>query len=410
MTTTINQAYINALLADASYVENLGNGQTGEILLNNRDLIGRMTLTQAKFIADNFTVVSAEDKPDAPFGSSFEGVVWRGNAGTDYAGQIYVSMRGSQQITDFLVDGDLATSGAARAQVLDMVNWWLRITTPAGQMAKQISEYNYGLTNTWAYVYTTSVPGEGLVPANATLNVNGHSLGGHLASAFARIFGGQADMASVNTFNSAGFLPGSESVFNKLQDLLGTGLPTYASNVQNNFFAQNGINVTTNTFWFNQIGQRISLFNEEGTGFPNHYMYKLTDALALANTLKKIDSSLTFTTLGTLFSQGENKTVASLEGVLDGLRKLILGLNITPTPISDAGDSPDRKTFFQNLQDLQNSSAFKALAGKLQIIATTANAESAKSDFGQFLSLYYLTPFTVSTPDAGSQAKLLLTQ
>ncbi|RCS56718.1 hypothetical protein [Parvibium lacunae] len=118
MTTTINQAYINALLADAVYAndnQGLKNGQTGQIL--ESVIQKRMTPTQAKFIADNFTVVSAEDKPDAPFGSSFEGVVWRGNAGTDYAGQIYVSMRGSQQITDFLVDGDLATSGATYSQM-----------------------------------------------------------------------------------------------------------------------------------------------------------------------------------------------------------------------------------------------------------------------------------------------------
>ncbi|RCS56716.1 hypothetical protein [Parvibium lacunae] len=114
MTVTINQAYINALLADAVYVD-LTSGMTVADLKSA--LAPRMTETQAKFIADNFTVVSAEDKPDAPFGSSFEGVVWRGNAGTEYAGQIYVSMRGSQQITDFLVDGDLATSGATYSQM-----------------------------------------------------------------------------------------------------------------------------------------------------------------------------------------------------------------------------------------------------------------------------------------------------
>ena len=39
---------------------------------------------------------------------------------------------------DILADGDLAALGLAHAQLVDMVNWWLRETTPTTQMAKQI--------------------------------------------------------------------------------------------------------------------------------------------------------------------------------------------------------------------------------------------------------------------------------
>lgn len=107
MTTTINDTYINALLADASYVSNLNLALTPNDLTTA--LTGRMTPTLAKYIGDNFSVVSQV----GGLASSFDATVWRGNAGTPYAGQIYVSTRGTQEAPDFLADGDLATSGLA---------------------------------------------------------------------------------------------------------------------------------------------------------------------------------------------------------------------------------------------------------------------------------------------------------
>ncbi len=62
---------------------------------------------------------------------------------------------------------------------------------------------------------------------------------------------------------------------------------------QTNFFAQNGINVTTNDWWFTQMGTRTGLEQEESTGTPNHSMYRLTDLLALGAALEKLDSSFT---------------------------------------------------------------------------------------------------------------------
>ena len=57
---------------------------------------------------------------------------------------------------------------------------------------------------------------------------------------------------------------------------------------QTNYFAENGINFTTNNWWFTQMGQRVGLFQEEGTGLTNHYMYRLTDMLALGNALENL--------------------------------------------------------------------------------------------------------------------------
>ena len=118
--TTIEQTYINALLADATYVENLVDGAPADRLA--LALSPRMTPTLAKFIGDNFVVASHVEFGDV-YASGFDATVWRGRADTPYAGKIYVSMQGTMGLQDFLTDAQLAISGNAGQQIIDMVNW-----------------------------------------------------------------------------------------------------------------------------------------------------------------------------------------------------------------------------------------------------------------------------------------------
>ena len=92
----------------------------------------RMTGTLAEYIGSNFTVVTHKDTSDI-IGSGFYATVWR-----DEAGKIYVSMTGSVPGADFITDADLTITGVAGAQIVDMVNWWLKNTTAIGEVAKQI--------------------------------------------------------------------------------------------------------------------------------------------------------------------------------------------------------------------------------------------------------------------------------
>ena len=134
--TTISKSYIHALLADATY-KNVTPS------MNRDDVVGilseRMTPTLAKFIADTFEVHSAIDTPDAiGAGSGFDATVWKGRAGTPFEGQVFVSTRGTEPKAggqDFLANVDLALNDAARAQIVDMVNWWLRETASEGASA-----------------------------------------------------------------------------------------------------------------------------------------------------------------------------------------------------------------------------------------------------------------------------------
>jgi hypothetical protein len=107
--TTIHDTYINALLADATYVDDLQRGMTGVALRDK--LAGRMTSEQAAYIGDNFSVVAQV----SGLNSSFEATIWK-----DKSGQVYVSMRGTQGVPDFAADGDLGTSGLAHQQLADV--------------------------------------------------------------------------------------------------------------------------------------------------------------------------------------------------------------------------------------------------------------------------------------------------
>ena len=321
----IQSAYINALLADAAYID-LPIGTIVQDQLEDKEgtLSRRMTPQLAKFIADNFEVISNEYKNDFPgLGSGFDAIVWKGRKGTPYEGKVFVSTRGTQPGEDmFGADLDLALSSSARSQIIDMVNWWLRETTPATETVRQLVNIPTPTGVPIPSPLSLVVPG---LPAQGTgrltgvnsISINGHSLGGHLASAFARIFGGSLSVEHISTFNSAGFLQSKAEVFFKnIDNLLDKGLPMSAvPDKQTNYFAENGINFTTNNWWFTQMGQRVGLFQEEGMGLTNHYMYRLTDMLALGNAREKLAPDLIIEALNQIVSSGSHIAKGSLEGV-----------------------------------------------------------------------------------------------
>jgi trimeric autotransporter adhesin len=287
----ISNAFVNALLADASYVDELA-GKTGQPL---SDLLkARMTQELADFISSNFKVITQIDSSDY-IGSGFDATVWRG-VSAEFLGQTYVSMRGSQGPADFIVDIDLSLPGSvADAQIIDMVNWWRGITTPAGQAIDTLVRVP-SPPNTYVLLWVPLLStGTGELAGVTNVIVNGHSLGGHLASTFARLFGNSVAIDAVSTFNSAGFAVDASEALQSFEAKLGYNVSVgrFLDEVQTNYFAVNGLNLTTNTI-VNQIGRRTELFNENSTTLiPNHFMYKLSDALALGTGLANLIFSAT---------------------------------------------------------------------------------------------------------------------
>lgn len=397
----INDAFINAILADATYALDT-NGledKAGEDLKNL--LSKRMTPDLAEYIADNFTVVTHRESGDV-LGSGFDATVWKRNSDNKY----FVSMQGTTGLQDFINDVDLTATGTATAQVMDMVNWWLKITTPENEQAQQLM-YLAGPGNVAVIAPALSVDGSGLLSNIDSVSVSGHSLGGHLATSFARIFGGSLQIDSLDTFNSAGFNINSPWIFSQLALLLGPGvsLSSYHSG-QNNFYAENGISATTRDLLNIEPGARIPLANEESDfAINNHFMYKISDLLALGNVMQSLDSSLSFEKLNKILDSGANETQGSIEGVLDGIRKT-LGIFSSPTPAGDVSDSEvSRIAYYQNLFALQDKITSSALISDVQIkLSSAITADLAKNDFSAFLTLYNLSPVYLVGGSAALQA------
>lgn len=339
---SISTAYINALLADASYVRIVNRAP------DDSDIRDRLTPTQATYLAANFTVKASHQSPTG----GFDAVVWEGKNGTEYAGKTFVSMRGTQGTQDQLDDGRLAASGVPNEQIVDMVNWWLRINAPSSNTNVAQIEYRpfasldpltgAVLLPAGFALSEQTVAGTGELASTTTIaGVNGHSLGGYLSTAFAGIFGNSINIQTINTYNSAGFSNvAAQNIKNSFDQIaVALNLNGYFASVdgiQKNYLGANGVNFTTNSAadigipGFNQYGQRIGLYQEDLPGGDlgpanNHSMYKLTDYLALGAVLGKLDSNLiektgsnlNFDKLNALIKAGSQDMKASYEGVLN---------------------------------------------------------------------------------------------
>ncbi len=290
-----------------------------------------------------------------------------------------------------------------------MVNWWLRISTPPGVEVKQIAMLSIPIPLTGSllpsYFYETApAVGEGLVTGGSQVTVNGHSLGGALASTFANLFNGSSVAVSgVETFNSAGYGWWAPVLFAQIKAMLPVG-NNFVGYAQKNYFADNGLSVTTREFANTQFGSRIPLAQEESeiALYENHYMYKITDLLALGDMMSSLFPLLDFATLNKIVKAGSNEGEASYESVLDAFRKIV-GIYKDPshaTPIGDIDKSAEsRVKYYENLFELQDDVNYQSLIGKV-IISDKFIDNDPQQDYSQFLSLYYLTPFSLEAPES----------
>ncbi|MDR6585088.1 hypothetical protein [Herbaspirillum frisingense] len=90
-----------------------------------------------------------------------------------------------------------------------------------------------------------------------------------------------------------------------------------------------------------------------GNPIANHSMFKLTDYLALGATLEKLAPTLTFSQLNTLVQAASNDMEASLESVLDAVRRIVTGTDFPITRVGDVGGNAlSRADFHSHLAEL----------------------------------------------------------
>ena len=217
-------------------------------LLQGVDNDSLFSKKQAKEFSNEWHVVTNGHMPDQPggrpenggyvipgtdttTGGGFSATLFQRNTGDkDYV----LAFRGTMGMDDLAVTdgGDIVLDGVASSQIIDMYNFWMALKTPVGQTFSKAVVVSASPEETLAFNMLGSVAGMaaanaagyywdsgkaykiirddtnvgtgvGAFSEGAKLTVTGHSLGGHLAAAFTRLF--PETKAEALTINAAGF-------------------------------------------------------------------------------------------------------------------------------------------------------------------------------------------------------------
>lgn len=136
---------------------------------------GDFTTKQAEAFTDadtGYTLIPNSHQPDDAVG--FSASLFQSNAN----GELTLAIRGTAGFIDLIQDSEILTRGFAEDQIYSLYNYVQRLQRL------------------------------GLIPTGTRINVTGHSLGGHLALAFSRLFPNLVD--EVYTYNAPGFKDNSE--------------------------------------------------------------------------------------------------------------------------------------------------------------------------------------------------------
>ena len=405
--------------------------------LKQKNTGASFTDVQAQSFVDHYTLRSVQANIDW---NGFSAAVFQDKV----TGEKVIAMRGTEfdrglgQIgTDLAVADTLGigASGYANLQGVEMYRYWKKLTTVGGQT---VSYSDSDLLTLFAFklgpvlgvaVLATpvgqiaglagfaafkseligdvgvdaGVPGQSVIAPGEKVNVTGHSLGGHLALLFARLFPDR--VTEVVTLNAPTFFSHGDVFLNVL------GFTNSINSKITRLEADgDGVSKLGNV----DPGTAIPIAQENNPGplaaiSSNHSSVNGVDGLALMAVMAKLDTSKASDAAGlsNIIRAGANTAALSYENVLDGLRKQLLGSAFISTPISSSASDPKRTDFYANLKALCDSPTFVALAGKVTLaLPDSTLSTKAKTDFAAFLSLNALSPVVISTSDATAIARL----
>ncbi|MFT5548183.1 MAG: Ca2+-binding RTX toxin-like protein [Candidatus Azotimanducaceae bacterium] len=227
----------------------------------------------------------------------------------------------------------------------------------------------------------------------------GHSLGGYLAIMAAHKFPGLVD--DVSTFNGAGikFLDADWS------DIAGSidGASVSNNTSINTYYADKGIELTANDYWFNQPGDREKIFIEEGFGRENHSISKIVESLSVYRVLNSLAPTINFDAIYSILDAASQTPEDSLEITISQLGDS-LGGNFATQVVKD-----DIELFYQDaiafIENRGNTLTIDDL-GSLSVDNIAAEAAVGDSDqsTGYRYALVNLHNFAITSNLDGTTA------
>ncbi|WP_195892555.1 putative Ig domain-containing protein [Geotalea daltonii] len=316
----------------------------------------------------------------------------------DASSQYVLAIRGTETGTGTIVDdlinsdgGDLVRDGLALDQIVDLYNYWQQLTSAKGSvyqaavfetLTAETVAYNaavasgpLGLTYIASLRARTDIvideptgqvrkilfvdsnviysdsrsQGLGVNPASVT--VVGHSLGGHLAAAFSRLF----PTATTGTLmiNGAGYGDGfamgaggnGPSNVNNLFSML-NGTSSFDSSNITNLVGSAGMDFVAQDWWIglHQPGSKLTIQTESAnlsTTF-GHGSSQMTDSMAIYDLLFRLDTNLAarstadaLARLESTFKSSSPTANNTFESIVNTLSKLLVSANATPIPIAN---------------------------------------------------------------------------
>ncbi len=353
------------------------------------------------------------------------------------AGDLVFALRGTETglttILDDLYRADymgIVANGLAFRQIVDMYNYWQRLITPEGDSAQQarlvlappgtpdekiIDESGFK----WMIEFEYSALGLGRVDLNDNLvAATGHSLGGHLATAFSRLFPGWTTNAV--TINGAGY-PNGETPgltgralqnIDNLFSSLGGASDFDASKIEN-LFGDKGPEVTTmNEPWgLMQQGLHAPVYIEDALGNSlGHGASQMTDALAvydlfidLVPALKNGTTADAFGELLRLSEAASSQASRSYESLVNAIAELF---KVDATIVG----TDDREALYRGIAEIRASTtAYSRRVGDKDNAAVLVNlsdytdpaviAEKAHQEPAFRYALKTLSPFVLLNAD-----------
>ena len=472
--TNTTKLFDLAQLAEASYAI-----FDPSVYRNSQKLIDRLvnlqndgsydfSATQAAELTNHWQVIHHQQDTTGILGEVFSGFsatlfeyIGEDNSanGGYKPGDLVYAVRGTAGVVSDLIPtdgGDIVLDGLALDQIVDMYNDWQRINAGAGnrywaaelKTDVALTAARALLSSSEALAYDLALASQGYIidkplglvriiekdwsdvifgvqderafgdvniVAGKLVDITGHSLGGHLADAFTRLFPGLAEALTINGAGyPTGVLPGlgllaDQNIVNLFQQL--GGQSSFDASVIHNIYGDKMPQFVTMdlALGLKQQGSHDALFIEQSPFYGNllgHAAGPMTDSLAVANLFILLDAGLADKTpaealaqLNALFEIASNQTDQSLEKLVEALSGFILGTR--PTITVD-----DRESLYSAIKDLMGDhsnpnteTTFDKLIGNITLTAPPTSADAARADFGAFLSLVYLTPFALKAND-----------